>query len=289
MEEGNVLTTVLLPIALFIIMLGMGLSLVVDDFKRVVIFPKAVVIGLVNQLLILPLVAFGLAYNMPGELAVGLVLLAVCPGGVTSNLISHVSKGDTALSVTLTAISSLLTVLTIPFILNIALETFMLEGKVISLDVPKTIITIVAITILPISIGMFVRSKKEAFALSMDKPVRIASVVFLALIIIAAVIKEKEVLFNNIGDVGINALLLNVITMAVGFGTAMLFNLNLKQRITISIESGIQNGTLAITLALTVLGNSVMAIPGAIYALIMFFTGGVIMYYFGSRKDTPTP
>ena len=289
MEEGNVLTTVLLPIALFIIMLGMGLSLVVDDFKRVVIFPKAVVIGLVNQLLILPLVAFGLAYNMPGELAVGLVLLAVCPGGVTSNLISHVSKGDTALSVTLTAISSLLTVLTIPFILNIALETFMLEGKVISLDVPKTIITIVAITILPISIGMFVRSKKEAFALSMDKPVRIASVVFLALIIIAAVIKEKEVLFNNIGDVGINALLLNVITMAVGFGTAMLFNLNLKQRITISIESGIQNGTLAITLALTVLGNSVMAIPGAIYALIMFFTGGVIMYYFGSRKDAPTP
>ncbi len=289
MEEGNVLTTVLLPIALFIIMLGMGLSLVVDDFKRVVIFPKAVVIGLVNQLLILPLVAFGLAYNMPGELAVGLVLLAVCPGGVTSNLISHVSKGDTALSVTLTAISSLLTVLTIPFILNIALETFMLEGKVISLDVPKTIITIVAITILPISIGMFIRSKKEAFALSMDKPVRIASVVFLALIIIAAVIKEKEVLFNNIGDVGINALLLNVITMAVGFGTAMLFNLNLKQRITISIESGIQNGTLAITLALTVLGNSVMAIPGAIYALIMFFTGGVIMYYFGSRKDTPTP
>ena len=228
MEEGNVLTTVLLPIALFIIMLGMGLSLVVDDFQRVVIFPKAVVIGLVNQLLILPLVAFGLAYNMPGELAVGLVLLAVCPGGVTSNLISHVSKGDTALSVTLTAISSLLTVLTIPFILNIALETFMLEGKVISLDVPKTIITIVAITILPISIGMFVRSKKEAFALSMDKPVRIASVV-LALIIIAAVIKEKEVLFNNIGDVGINALLLNVITMAVGWSLCCLISILNKE------------------------------------------------------------
>jgi BASS family bile acid:Na+ symporter len=283
--EGNVLTTYFLPAALFIIMLGMGLSLVVEDFKRVVVFPKAVVIGLINQLFILPYTALGLAilWDLPGELAVGLMILAVCPGGVTSNLISHVSKGDTALSVTLTAISSVATIFSIPFIINYALETFMSSGQIIQLDVPKTILQIIVITIIPITIGMMVRRYAEAFAKSMDKPVRIVSTVFLALIIVAAVLKEKEVLFANFKLIGSVTFALNVITMGIGFITAKLLALGIKQRITISIESGIQNGTLAIAIAITILNNGQMAIPGALYSLIMFVTGGFMMYYFGRR------
>ena len=284
--EGNVLTTYFLPAALFIIMLGMGLSLVVEDFKRVVVYPKAVFIGLSNQLVILPYTALGLAilWDLPGELAVGLMILAVCPGGVTSNLISHVSKGDTALSVTLTAISSVVTIFSIPFIINYALETFMSSGQIIQLNIPKTIAQIIVITIIPITIGMIVRRYAEAFAKSMDKPVRIVSTIFLALIIVAAVLKEKEVLLNNFKLVGSVTFALNVITMGIGFITAKLFALSLKQRITISIESGIQNGTLAIAIAITILNNGQMAIPGALYSLIMFLTGGFMMYYFGRRN-----
>ena len=284
--EGNILTQVLLPVALFIIMLGMGLSLVLNDFKRVMIYPKAVLIGLLNQLVLLPLIAFWLAglWEWSGALAVGLMILAVCPGGVTSNLISHISKGDTALSVTLTAISSLVTIITIPFILNFSLEHFMSGGQAIQLPVLKTIAQIVVITIIPISIGMLIRSHKPEFSDSMDRPVRVVSVVFLVLIILAAVLKEKEVLINNAKLVGGVTLLLNLLTMALGYFTSRLLKLNLRQSITISIESGIQNGTLAIAVAMTVIGVGEMAIPGAIYSLIMFFTGGFFMFYFGRRK-----
>jgi len=285
--EGNVLTLVLLPIALFIIMLGMGLSLVINDFKRVMIYPKAVLIGLVNQLLLLPIIAFWIAglWEWSGALAVGLMILAVCPGGVTSNLISHISRGDTALSVTLTAISSLITIISIPFVLNFSLEHFMSEGQAIQLPVLKTIAQIVVITIIPISIGMLIRAQKPEFSDSMDRPVRIVSVVFLILIIAAAVIKEKEVLINNAMLVGSAALLLNILTMGLGFITSKILKLNLRQSITISIESGIQNGTLAIAVAMTILGVGEMAIPGAIYSLVMFFTGGFFMFYFGRREE----
>ena len=284
--EGNILTQILLPVALFIIMLGMGLSLVLNDFKRVMVYPKAVLVGLVNQLVFLPLIAFWLAglWDWPGALAVGLMILAVCPGGVTSNLISHISKGDTALSVTLTAISSLITIITIPFIINFSLEYFMSEGQAIQLPVVKTIAQIVVITIIPISIGMLIRSYKPEFSDSMDRPVRIVSVVFLVLIIIAAVLKEKDVLINNAKLVGGATLLLNLLTMGVGYITSRIFKLNLRQSITISIESGIQNGTLAIAVALTILGVGEMAIPVAIYSLVMFFTGGFFMFYFGRRE-----
>ncbi len=286
--ESNVLTEIFLPVALAIIMLGMGLSLVVGDFKRILLYPKAVSIGLINQLIILPIVGFSLAALFPlkPELAVGLIILAACPGGVTSNLISHISKGDTALSITLTAISSLLTILTIPFIINIGLENFMEAGKEIQLDVPKTIKTIVAITIIPVSIGMLIKAKASSFAEKMDKPVKIASTIFLALIIIGAVMKEKENILSFFQQVGLVALSLNVLTMLIGFYSAKIFKLNMAQSISVSIESGIQNGTLAIFIALSILGNSEMSITPAIYSLIMFGTGGFMMYYFGRRNSS---
>ena len=164
--EESVVTKIFLPIALAVIMLGMGLSLTTDDFRRVVIYPKATVLGMLNQLVLLPIVAFVYAKIFPlsPELAVGLMILAICPGGVTSNLISHVSKGDTALSITLTAISGVITVVTIPFILNFSLEHFMAEGERISLPIGKTIIQIFVITVIPVLMGMLTRSLAESFA-----------------------------------------------------------------------------------------------------------------------------
>jgi len=288
--EASPLTTVLLPLALFIIMLGMGLSLVAGDFKRVFQFPKAAAIGLVNQLIMLPLIGYLFATytGLTPELAVGLMILAACPGGVTSNLISHLSKGDTALSISLTAISSTVSIITIPLIINFAIDHFMSADQIVKPPTKDIVLQIIAITILPVSIGMVIRRKSEAFALRMDKPVRNFSGVFLLLIIVAAVIKERQVLVDYFGAVWMATLGLNLATMLLGFMSAKLLRLSLRQSITISIESGIQNGTLALVIATTILHNSQMSITPAIYSLLMFGTGGFMIAYFGKRKEGNT-
>ena len=282
------LSTTILAASLFIIMLGMGLSLVTDDFKRVILYPKAVFVGLANQLILLPLIGFGIAslFNVRPEIAVGLMILAACPGGPTSNLIAHLAKGNTALSVTLTALSSLITILTIPFIVNIALERFLEKGQVIQLDVVQTIIQVMAIIVIPIIIGMTIRRYKERFALKMAKPVRIGSGIVLALVIVGIVVKEKDNIGSYFQEAGMVAILLNLATMFVGYYSAKIFKLNDKSAISIAIESGIQNGTLAISIAVVLLNNTEFAIAPAIYSLLMFLTGGVIIYW-GSRKFVP--
>jgi len=267
-------------------MLGMGLSLVFDDFKRILLYPKAILVGLTNQLIVLPLIGFGIALAFPlqPEIAIGIMILAACPGGPTSNLISHLAKADVALSVSLTAISSFVTILTIPFIVNFALVHFLDEGKIIKLDVVQTIIQIFAIIVIPITIGMFIRKYKPNFSAKMAKPVRIASGIVLFLVISGLVIKQKEDLIPYLKQAGIVALLLNVLTMTTGYLSAKLFKLKSKSALSISIESGIQNGTLAITVAVVLLNNADYAIAPAIYSLIMFFTGGAVIYL-GLRKS----
>ena len=278
--ETNYLTDIMLPLSLAIIMLGMGLSLVPNDFKRVVLYPKAAAIGILNQIIVLPAVGFVLlllfGLKSP-ELAVGIMVLAACPGGPTSNLISHISKGDTALSITLTAISSLIAVITIPLIVNLSLAFFMQHGEYIPLPVFDTIIKLTLITLLPVSIGMVIRAKATKFANKMDKPVKIVSGILLFMIIIAAILSNKEIFVSSFRDVGPIALSLNVVMLIVGFSSARILRLRLPQSITISVESGIQNGTLGITIASTLLHNDVMAISPAIYSLIMFMTAGVII------------
>lgn len=274
-------STIILASSLIIIMLGMGLSLVIDDFKRIIIYPKAIIIGLINQLIILPIVGFTIVVLFPlqPEIAIGIMILAACPGGPTSNLISHLAKGDIALSVTLTAFSSFITILTIPFIVNFAITYFMEEGQMVKLDVVATIVQIFVITVIPISIGMLIRRYKEKFAFKMAKPVRTASGIVLALVIIGIVIKEKHNVISYFQQAGIVALLLNVATMVIGYYSARLFKITDKRAISISIESGIQNGTLAMTIAIVLLGNTTFAIAPAIYSLIMFFTGGIAIYF----------
>lgn len=275
------LSTIILAASLFIIMLGMGLSLVTDDFKRVLVYPKAVIVGLVSQLVLLPLIGFGIAsiFDLRPEIAVGIMILAACPGGPTSNLIAHMAKGNTALSVTLTAFSSFITILTIPFIVNIALEQFMDKSEVIKLDVVQTILQVMVIIIIPIIIGMTIRKYKAAFAMKMEKPVRIASGLVIMLVIVGLCIKEKDNMIPYLQEAGLVALVLNVVTMFVGYRVAKLFNLNDKAAVSISIESGIQNGTLAISIAVVLLNNSEFAIAPAVYGLLMFLTGGVVVYW----------
>lgn len=271
---------IVLIAALFIIMFGMGLTLTLDDFRRVVKSPKAVIAGLVNQIIFLPLIGFALAFafNADTTLAVGLIIIAACPGGATSNLITHLAKGDTALSVSLTAISSLITIFTIPLFVALALRTFMGVDETVDVNVPRIFAQLLVIIVIPVSLGMWVRAKKASFANQMERPVKIASALVLALVIAGLIVKEKDNIFTYFQQAGLMALTLNLSTMLLGFGTALVLRLNRAQTLTISIETGIQNGTMAIGVATLALQNSAMAIPAAIYSLIMFATGfGLIM------------
>lgn len=286
--EKSILTSIILPASLAVIMLGMGLALTIEDFKRVVKYPKAAFLGIFNQIILLPLIAFLLIklLGLSSGIAIGVMIIAACPGGTTSNIITHISKGDTALSVTLTAISTTLTFFSIPFIVNFAIGHFSNESQDLQLPIPQTIGALFLITILPVSIGMLIKRYNNSFALKMDRPVRIASLLFFALIVVGIIIKNKAHFFSFMAEAGSISILLNVATMAVGFLTAKLFLLPLKQSITIAIESGIQNGTLAILIATELIANAnpELSIAPATYGLLMFLSGGFMMYYFGKRK-----
>jgi len=283
--ESSILTQLFLPLALAVIMFGMGLSLTFGDFRRILIYPKAVAIGLANQILLLPLVAFGLIkiFGLQTELAVGLMILAACPGGATSNLITHLAKGDSALSITLTAFSSLITVFTIPFVVNFAILYFIPDGKEQQLDIFGTVISVIFITILPVLIGMLVLKRAPQLAQKWDAPFRKISAIFFVIILLAAILKERSNLLENFAQAGPVALALNLVTLGLGYLSGMVFGLGKKQSTTIAIEAGIQNGTLGITIAATLLVNSTMAIPSAIYGLLMFGTAGLVIFW-GNRK-----
>ncbi len=274
------ISAIILAIALFVIMLGMGLSLVTNDFKNILLNPKAIFVGLMNQLILLPLLSLALVLIFPlqPEIAIGIILIAACPGGPTSNLISFMAKADLALSVSLTAFSSLITVLTIPFFVNFALSYFLEENAEIELNILQTIGQMLVIVILPIVVGMFIRGRAPEFALRMGKPVRIASGVILVLIIIGLIIKERANFTSYFQQAGLATFLLNIATMLVGFGTAKLFKLERRQAFSIAIESGIQNGTLAITIAVVLLGNTAFAIAPSVYSVLMFLTGGFVIF-----------
>jgi BASS family bile acid:Na+ symporter len=282
----NTTATLVLALALIFTMWGMGLALVIEDFKRVLKFPKAIFIGLLNQLVLLPLIAFGILYFIPAspEIAIGIVILSACPGGPTSNLMSMLAKADVALSVTLTAITSIITIFTIPFIVNIGLEQFTGAGSIVQLNVPKTIGTMLIIVIIPMVVGMVIRRYSSHFAKKMDRPVRIVSVALLALIIVGIIIQERTNIINYFANAGLLALLLNVCTMTAGFATAKLLKLDRKQATTISLESGIQNATMALAVAGTLLGNVAYGIAPAVYGLLMYVTGGSLVMLLKKNK-----
>lgn len=284
--QANFLAVVLLPLALAIIMMGLGLSLRIDDFKRVLIFPKAVLIGLVCQMILLPTICYFIAvgFNLSPELAVGLMLLSASPGGPTANLYSHIAKGDVALNVTLTALNSLISVVSITIIVNFAMASFMQTDQVVPLQFKK-VFEVCLVVLGPVSIGMLIRSKASSVAERLSNPVKIISALFLVLVIVMTIFKEKAHIIQDFKLVGIPTLLLNVLSMAIGYFVPRLFQLGKAQAIAIGMEIGIHNGTLAIFIALTVIGNSAMSTPAVIYSLIMFFTAAIFGYLVNLKKE----
>ncbi len=271
--QQSTATTLFLPIALGIIMLGLGLSLTLDDFKRVTKYPKAMTIALVCQMLVLPLLCFFIAKfsGLSPVLCVGLMLLAASPGGATANLYSHLSNGDVALNISLTAINSVLTLFSLPLIVNFSMEYFLGAGQYIPLPFSK-VVEVFAIVLLPVTIGMTIKNKAPKFAGKMDKPVKVVSALLLIAIIISVTLREKQMLMDNFEQLGMPVLLFNVLSLAAGFYIPLLFKVDRKQAIAIGMEIGIHNGTLAIFIALNVINNSTMSLPPAIYSLLMFFT-----------------
>ena len=287
MDATTIITQIFLPISLAIIMFGMGLTLVVNDFKRLFAYPKEVIIGLSNQLVFLPLIGFLiiLLFDLNSSMAIGIMILSLCPGGPTSNLITQVARGNIGLSVTLTALASLITVFTIPIILSKAITYFTGETDiVIELPIVQTMIQILVITVIPVSIGMLIRKKNEAFAARMERPMRIASTVLFIIIFLLVMFANKDLIVQAMKEVGLATLLLNLSTMTLGYLTAKVFSIKGKSQISITIESGIQNGTLAFVIATTILNNVEMGLPTGAYSIWMFITGGILMWRFGGLK-----
>ena len=287
MDATTIITQIFLPISLAIIMFGMGLTLVVNDFTRLFTYPKEVIIGLCNQLVFLPLIGFLIIhlFDLNSSMAIGIMILSLCPGGPTSNLITQVARGNIGLSVTLTALASLITVFTIPIILSKAITYFTGETDVvIELPVLQTMIQILVITVIPVSIGMLIRKKNEAFAVRMERPMRIASTVLFIIIFLLVMFANKDLIVQAMKEVGIATLLLNLLTMALGYLTAKVFGIKGKSQISITIESGIQNGTLAFVIATTILNNVEMGLPTGAYSIWMFISGGILMWRLGGSK-----
>ena len=282
-----IISQIFLPISLAIIMFGMGLTLVLDDFGRLFTYPKTVLVGLWNQLVFLPLIGFLIIilFDLSSSMAIGVMILSVCPGGPTSNLITQVARGNIGLSVTLTALASLITVFTIPIILSKAISYFTGDtGVIIELPVLQTMLQILVITVIPVSIGMVIRKRNEGFAVRMEKPMRTASTVLFVIIFLLVMIANKEDLIQAMKEVGLATLLLNLSTMGLGYITAKFFSITGKSLISIIIESGIQNGTLAFVIATTILNNIEMGLATGAYSIWMFITGGILMWRIGNKR-----
>jgi BASS family bile acid:Na+ symporter len=287
---GSSLTTIGLPVALGIIMFGLGLALTPGDFTRIARHPKAVAIALFCQIILLPLICFGLvlAFGLPPVLAVGMMLLAASPGGTTANLYSHLFRGDIALNISLTAINSVIAVVTLPLIVNFSFNYFMAGEDQIGIQFGKAV-EVFAIVLAPVAIGMFVRWWRPTFARAMDKPVRIASVVILVIVIAGAIAANRVILAEHFGTLsGITAVFC-LCSLVLGYLVPRTLRVSRSQSIASSFEIGIHNSTLAIVIAQTVIGSIEMSLPAGVYGVIMFFLAAGFGFLIRGRVTAPTP
>ncbi|HSG44438.1 MAG TPA: bile acid:sodium symporter family protein [Anaerolineales bacterium] len=273
--QESLLSNVILPLAIVIIMVTLGMTLTIADFKRVFTQPRQVLTGLLCQLILLPVLGFIVAgiFTLPAIYAVSIVLLAASPGGATSNLIVHLADGDRALSVTLTAISNMLAWLSIPLLLGIAFSIYGGGTEIVNFPVADTMIQVAALTIVPVLIGMGIRSWKTEFAERSKRGTRTFATVFFLLIVVALIVENWQLIVRDGPRFAPAFITLNVAALAVGYFVAKLFGINRVQATTISIETGLQNATVSITVALTILNNNEMAIIPGLYALWMLASG----------------
>ncbi|RKR15198.1 BASS family bile acid:Na+ symporter [Maribacter vaceletii] len=289
---------VILQTILFLVMLGMGLTLTITDFKRVGIAPKAVFIGLFNQIVFVPVIAFTIIAIVPMQpmVAMGLMIVACCPGGAVSNLFSHLAKGDTALSISLTAISSLVTIFTIPFILNFSLDAILGAAfKNIQLPFGATVFNIFKLTALPVLIGMYINHKFPLFSKKSKAAISWGSIIVIILALVLMIMKLEEIgnswYFIKASFLGV--ILLNIATLSVGYFSAKFLKISTKRAATIAIESGMQNNVLGMTIALSanLLNEPKMAATAGVYGVVMCIIAVAVIFIFKkliNKQHEPT-
>ena len=277
----GIITDVVLPLSLAFIMFSLGLALKSSDFTRVIKQPKDFLIGAFSQIIILPLVALIIVMLWPlsPELAVGVMLIAAAPGGATSNIITSFAKGDVALSVSLTAIISLLCVITIPIIVLFSLNILMDTSTAKSISVGDIAIKMFLIVTVPVIIGMLFRKFLSSISISFEPLAKKISAVLFVLVLLGAIVAEKDNVVSYFAQAGLVTLVLNLLMMFIAFYIGKLFASGISQQKTITVECGLQNGTLAIVVATTLFDGGLYLIPAATYSLIMFFTSLIYVYF----------
>jgi len=267
---------IFLPLSLIFIMFTLGLGLTLNDFINLIYTPKVFFVGIMNQMFFLPLVAFIIVSLMgiTKEMAVGMMILASCPGGVTSNMLTKIAKGDTALSISYTAVISILTIFTLPIITGLSMNHFMGE-ETPPLSVLSLGLTMFLITALPVGIGLLVRFKNKNFADSFEIIATKISTILFIIIIIGALASEWNTFINNLIQLGPAIFLLMVIMITIGYKSSNWYKMNNEQAVTVAIESGIQNATVGITIGNIIInpgtGLSILSIPSGVYGILMYF------------------
>jgi BASS family bile acid:Na+ symporter len=276
----GVVTEVVLPLALAFIMFALGLGLTFDDFARVARQPRDFVIGAILQIVLLPVVAFALVsvWSLSPELALGVMIIAAAPGGVTSNILTAFARGDVALSISLTAVISLLSVVTIPLVVVFS-YTQLIGGEAGDVSVTATAVSVFVIVTVPVLIGLAVRRFAEGFAIRFDPIARQVSAVLFVIVLAGAIFQERANIVTYFAEAGLITLVLNLVMMGLAYFIARMFASGARQRITISIECGLQNGTLAIAVATLLFGGGQAVVPAATYSLIMFGTALVFIAF----------
>ncbi|GJQ35789.1 MAG: hypothetical protein JETCAE01_17990 [Anaerolineaceae bacterium] len=287
--QESIISSVILPLAIAIIMVTLGMTLTVADFRRIFVQPKPIFIGLFCQMILLPLLGFAVAglFGLTAVYAISLILLAVSPDGATSNLIIHAGDGDRALGITLTAITNMLAFLTIPFGLGIAYSLYGTGALDIDFPVVDTMIQVAVITLIPTLIGMGIRQWKPEFAENSKRWSKTFATVFLFLVILALVVQNWDVIVRDGPRFAPAFILLNIASLVVGYYVPKFLGIDYVQSMTIAIETGLQNSTVSITVALTLLNNNEMAIIPGLYAIWMYVTGFGLAYFMARRNPTP--
>lgn len=281
-EIVTMVNTLVVPFGLAAIMFSMGLSLALDDFREVVSNPRAVFAGLFGQLVCLPPLALAIAwlFALPPQMAVGLFILAICPGGITSNAITFAARANVALAVVLTTVSSVVTVATIPILASWALGHFYVAGEAPALSVPKTMLQLAQMTLLPVFAGMVVRAFWKPLAERLTIWLRPASLIVLIAVIAFSVLISASLVLENLVRAGPAAFVLNALSMGLGLLIGALLRLSRRDTLTVGIEVGIHNATMATFLSLTILQDVSLAITPTIYGCIMVLNAGLLVKWF---------